>query len=82
MSNAQKKQNKSSWYCLGFCVPYITDAFYIPADEPGKFFRHCLPRRDDGCRYNSSPETQIGIGRKMIDGNDYRGAVAESKQKI
>ena len=78
----RKNKIKVPGIAWAFGVPYITDAFYIPADEPGKFLGIVCRAADDGCRYNSSPETQIGIGRKMIDGNDYRGAVAESKQKI
>ena len=34
------------------------------------------------CEINKTPQTTIGFGRKMHDANDYRGVVAESKQKI
>ena len=37
---------------------------------------------DDGCSINSSPETKIGLGRKMTGPQDYRGVKAESKQEV
>ena len=37
---------------------------------------------EDGCEINTTPQTTIGFGRKMHDANDYRGVVAEAKQKI
>ena len=37
---------------------------------------------EEGCKINDSPQTTIGFGRKMHDANDYRGVVAEAKQKI
>ena len=54
----------------------------VPQISPAVILGVVCRAADDGCSINSSPETQIGLGRKMSGPEDYRGVAAESKQEI
>ena len=53
----------------------------VPAHRPQVLGVVCRDG-EEGCEINTTPQTTIGFGRKMHDANDYRGVVAEAKQKI